>query len=231
MTAVVVLSGEECGTGGGVWASFPFVFSLGYIRAAFHSLSTVFFATGTMYSFILVAFHHAGEQPSVLYGSYEVIGNCVGAGNHRLFVTFLVFAVISTFYAFLMSIYVGWHVWPPLVYDPGYSLEELSKSSVGRFSAEILHALANTAFLLSARGIVLIYLCIASASVEVGIGLLLWQQLQFIYEGKTYLDHLSSGDGEVGESGWHNISVFFGCPYPISALRLSSSHTGKSHKK
>ncbi|CAN6463436.1 unnamed protein product [Victoria cruziana] len=259
---------------GGVWAAFPFVFALGYMWVALHSSLTVFFATGTMYSFILAAFRHAGEQASVLYGSYEVvrkdglhnyrfchycqkpksprthhcrscktcildmdhhcpfIGNCVGAGNHRLFVIFLAFAVISNFYALLMSVYVGWHVWPPLMYDPGYSLEELSRSSIGRFLAEILHALANTALLLSARGIVLIYLCIASASVEVGIGLLLWQQLQFIYEGKTYMDHLSSWDGEVGESGWHNVSVFFGCPYPVSVLRIfGSSHAGKSHKR
>ncbi|CAD6259097.1 unnamed protein product [Miscanthus lutarioriparius] len=84
-----------------------------------------------------------------------------------------------------------------------------------------------SAFFLSARGLVLVYLAFASLSVNAGIGVLLCQQLSYIYEGNTYLNHLSSPNPLHGERGLQNIVRFFGCPYPISRVLLRYSNTGK----
>ncbi|CAD6261759.1 unnamed protein product [Miscanthus lutarioriparius] len=88
-------------------------------------------------------------------------------------------------------------------------------------------SLHGSAFFLSARGLVLVYLAFASLSVNAGIGVLLCQQLSYIYEGNTYLNHLSSPNPLHGERGLQNIVRFFGCPYPISRVLLRYSNTGK----
>uniref|UniRef100_A0A0E0KWQ0 Palmitoyltransferase n=1 Tax=Oryza punctata TaxID=4537 RepID=A0A0E0KWQ0_ORYPU len=51
------------------------------------------------------------------------------------------------------------------------------------------------------------------AAVNAGIGVLLFQQLSYIYEGNTYLNRLSSPNVMHGERGLQNLIRFFGCPY------------------
>ncbi|CAD5187430.1 unnamed protein product, partial [Musa acuminata subsp. malaccensis] len=123
------------------------------------------------------------------------IGNCVGAANHRYFIAFLISVVISCAYVFLMTLYAGFRVWPPL------EIRNLALSGFGIGSAasivkEIVAALASSALLLSARGLILIYLSFASLSVEIGIVVLLWQQLYWIYEVYRVL----LGTGNAGKS-------------------------------
>lgn len=159
------------------------------------------------------------------------IGNCVGAGNHRYFIAFLSSAVISTMYASAMCAYVGFHLWRPLTYGSVSTLSIFSRDAALTALKEIVHAFLSSAFFLSARGLVLMYLAIASLSVQIGIGVLLWQQLQFIYEGKTYISNLSAQDSGSEERGCQNLFRFFGCPYWASRFLLGSSNSGKSHNK
>ncbi|PON36690.1 Zinc finger, DHHC-type, palmitoyltransferase [Parasponia andersonii] len=140
------------------------------------------------------------------------IGNCVGAGNHRHFIAFLISAAISMIYVAFVCTYAGLHVWPSLSYRS--HVNGYNSNMALRALKEIIFALLRSAVLLSARGLVLVYLFVSSVSVELGLSVLLWQQLCYIYEGKTYLSHLSSrGNNNVGERGCQNLSRFFGCPY------------------
>lgn len=93
---------------------------------------------------------------------------------------------------------------------------------------EIITTVASSAFFLSARGIILVYLAFASLSVNAGIAVLLCQQLSLIYEGNTYLGHISSPTDMHGERGLQNLVRFFACPYPFSRLLLGYTNTGKS---
>lgn len=158
------------------------------------------------------------------------IGNCVGAGNHRYFIAFLISAVISMVYVTVMSTYAGLHVWPPLSYRSLGHINGYSSNVALRVLKEVIFALLRSAVLLSARGLVLVYLFVSSVSVELGLSILLWQQLCYIYGGKTYLSHLSSrGNDDAGEKGCQNLSRFFGCPYFSS--RFLPNFRKKIHKK
>lgn len=159
------------------------------------------------------------------------IGNCVGAANHRHFIAFLISAIISMIYVSFMSTYVGLHIWPPLSYNSLSRLNQYnSREMVFRAIREVILALLSSALLLSTRGLVLVYLFVSSVSVGIGLGILLWQQLCYIYEGKTYLNHLSShGNDEVVTKDCQNLSHFFGCPYSLS--RYLPTFRKKRHKK
>ncbi|KAJ4973418.1 hypothetical protein NE237_006592 [Protea cynaroides] len=160
------------------------------------------------------------------------IGNCVGAANHRFFIAFLFSAVISTVYVSIMSAYAGFHLWPSL---PNMPLRHFTGSGTDvafRMLKEIVIAFFNSALVLSARGLVLAYLFIASLSVQIGLSVLLWQQICFIYEGKTYLSQLSSqGDTDVGKKGCQNLFRFLGCPYLASRYFQFLFNSKKSHSK
>ncbi|KAJ4822826.1 hypothetical protein Tsubulata_015828 [Turnera subulata] len=160
------------------------------------------------------------------------IGNCVGAGNHRHFIAFLVSAVISIAYVAIMSSYTGLRVWPEI---PSQSLGRIRGSSTyfaGRIMKETVSALLSSALLLSTRGLVLVYLFVASVSLEIGLCVLLWQQLYYIYAGKTYLSHLSSeGVDDDGEKDWKNIFRFFGFSYSVSRYLPTVRNSAKKHKK
>ncbi|XVF85643.1 hypothetical protein PTKIN_Ptkin17bG0132600 [Pterospermum kingtungense] len=162
------------------------------------------------------------------------IGNCVGAANHRHFIAFLFSAVFSTIYVSVMSAYAGLHIWPPLNYRSLGHLNGVSRNLALIALKEVMLALLSSAVQLSIRGLVLVYLFISSVSVEIGLSVLLWQQLCYIYEGKTYLSHLSSREGDqTGEKDCQNILLFFGFRYPILRyLPLPSlRNTRKKHKK
>ncbi|KAM0841095.1 hypothetical protein ACQ4PT_059231 [Festuca glaucescens] len=146
------------------------------------------------------------------------IGNCVGASNHRAFVIFLISVVTSCSYAAIMTIYASYHIWPPLHF-PNLSSYGHSMDSM-KVLMEIITTLASSAFFLSARGIILLYLVFASLSVNAGIAVLLCQQLSYIYEGNTYITRLSSSNVTQGERGLQNLVRFFGCPYPFSRVLL-----------
>ncbi|XP_010277286.1 PREDICTED: protein S-acyltransferase 11 [Nelumbo nucifera] len=259
---------------GGVWAVYPVVFSISYFCGVSHSIITVILAISTVSSFCLAAFFCAGTPPSILWGSYPVvgkaglenytfclycskpksprahhcrscgmcildmdhhcpfIGNCVGAANHRYFIAFLLSAVFSTTYVSIMTAYAGFHVWPPMSYRSVGHLTVFSRDMALRMVKEIIVAFLDSAVLLSPRGIVLVYLFVASLSVGIGLTVLLWQQLFYIYEGKTYLSHLSSrGDVEIGEKGCQNLYRFFGCPYSATRYLRCFFNIKKINKK
>lgn len=159
------------------------------------------------------------------------IGNCVGAANHRHFIAFLISAVISMIYVSIMSAYAGLHTWPPLAYRSlGHLNLNNNRDMVLRAMREVIFTLLRSALLLSTRGLVLVYLFVASVSVEIGLSVLLWQQLFYIYEGKTYLSHLNSHDNDaVGTKDCQNLLRFFGCPHSFS--RYLPTFQKKRHKK
>ncbi|XP_050131011.1 protein S-acyltransferase 11 isoform X1 [Malus sylvestris] len=145
------------------------------------------------------------------------IGNCVGAANHRHFIALLISVVTSTFYISIMAIYVCYHIWPSITYEAEDQLHAFDSYSAITAIREIIYGLLRSAVLLSPRGLLLLYLFISSVSLAIGLSILLWQQLSFIYEGKTYLNHLSSqGTDEVGEKDCQNLVRFFAFPYPLS---------------
>ncbi|KVH95770.1 hypothetical protein Ccrd_002144 [Cynara cardunculus var. scolymus] len=166
---------------------------------------------------------------SYFFGIFHsiMIGNCVGAGNHRSFILFLMSAVASTFYVSIISSYVAYQIWPPLRHIP---TAVLSRSTVVSVLTERTFAFLISVEYLPIRGFVLIYLFFASISVEIGLAVLLWQQLCYIYEGKTYLSQLSSHN-DVDEKDCQNIVRFFGFPYPATRYVLSIWNSKKSHKK
>ncbi|KAF4394771.1 hypothetical protein F8388_004746 [Cannabis sativa] len=147
------------------------------------------------------------------------IGNCVGAANHRYFIAFLISAVISMIYVTFMSTYAGLYVWPPLSYRAFGRIHGYSSNMASTALKEVMLALLRSAALLSARGLILVYLFVSSVSVEIGLSILLWQQLCYIYEGKTYLNSLSSHrNNDIEEKGCQNIWRFFGCPHSFSRI-------------
>ncbi|XP_010940329.1 protein S-acyltransferase 11 [Elaeis guineensis] len=154
------------------------------------------------------------------------IGNCVGAANHRFFIAFLMSVIISCTYVVLMMLYAGFHTWPPL------ELRTLGSTgfhivSGTRLAKEIVAALASSALLLSARGLVHIYLAFACLTVEIGLSVLLCQQLYYIYEGNTYINHINSRNGWHGEKGFQNLLRFFGCPYLFFKVLPGLANAGK----
>ncbi|MBA0572949.1 hypothetical protein Golob_000249, partial [Gossypium lobatum] len=211
--------------GGGLWAVHWFVFSVSYTFGIFHYILTAILAATTVSTFSLSAFRCAGTPPTVLWGSYPVvgkgdlenytfchycvkpksprahhcrscgtcvldmdhhcpfIGNCIGAANHRHFIAFLFSAVFSTIYISFLSAYAGLHIWPPVKYRSLGHLNGSGRDLAIRAFKEVMLAL-------------------------IGLSVLLWQQLCYIYEGKTYLSHLSSqgsGGDHIEEKGCQNI--------------------------
>ncbi|KAF5475700.1 hypothetical protein F2P56_007476 [Juglans regia] len=159
------------------------------------------------------------------------IGNCVGAANHRYFILFLISAVTSTIYVSIMSAYAGLRIWPSLTYSLGH-FSGFNMDLALRAMMEIFSAFLRSTVLLSARGLVLVYLFVCSVSVQIGLSVLLWQQLCFIYEGKTYLSHLSTRGNEeiIGRKDCQNLFRFFECPYSISRYLPNFVRSRKRHE-
>ncbi|XP_047338204.1 protein S-acyltransferase 11-like [Impatiens glandulifera] len=161
------------------------------------------------------------------------IGNCVGFANHRSFIAFLILAIISTFYVSIMSAYTVFSMFPPLRFTTtslspweGFS----SMFALGMIK-EIGLAFLTSALMLSTRGLILVYLFISSVSIEIGLSVLLWQQLCYIYEGDTYLSSLRRGNQANRDKDCQNIVRFFGCPYSIFRYFPSSWSSRKRHRK
>ncbi|TYH73677.1 hypothetical protein ES332_D05G346000v1 [Gossypium tomentosum] len=133
------------------------------------------------------------------------IGNCVGAANHRHFIAFLISAIFSTIYVTVMSAYTSFLIWPPLRYKPPEHSTIFSTGLVMLASREGLVALLSSAMELP--------------------------QLCYIYEGRTYLSHLSSREGDhVKEKDCQNLLRFFGCRYSMLRFLPTLRNSRKRHK-
>ncbi|KAL5759122.1 hypothetical protein ACOSP7_017643 [Xanthoceras sorbifolium] len=160
------------------------------------------------------------------------IGNCVGAGNHRHFIVFLISAVVSTIYVAIMCANVGLRIWPPFTYRSHSRVNGSDSYFALRILKEITVAFLSSAVLMSPRGILLLYLFISSISVNFGLSVLLWQQLYFIYEGKTYLSHLKyEGSEGPGKRDCQNLIHFFGFPFYASRYLPIIGKSQKKHMK
>lgn len=135
-------------------------------------------------------------------------------------------------YVSIISTYAALHVWPPINYVADQPINRLlSYKSTLNSLKETIFALLRSAVFLTPRGLVLVYLFIASVSVGIGLTILLWQQLSYIYRGKTYLSQLSAAEGEGGERDCKNFIRFFGCQYIIARYFPSFWNSSKTHKK
>ncbi|XP_021735388.1 protein S-acyltransferase 11-like isoform X2 [Chenopodium quinoa] len=158
------------------------------------------------------------------------IGNCVGAGNHRYFIGFLIVAVISVTYAAIMSAYAILHVLPSVGEGSFQEMHGLNSNiAFMGILKDIFIAFVTSAVFFSPRGLVLLYLFVASISVGIGLTVLLWQQLYFIYEGRTYLTSLSSQDD--AERDCRNLYRFFGFPHSFSLYFRVCCNSKKIHRK
>nr|KJB60841.1 hypothetical protein B456_009G328100 [Gossypium raimondii] len=232
---------------GGVWAAFPIIFLVSYTSGIVHSVITTILALTTISTFGLSAFQCAGAPPMILWGSYTVvgkgelenytfchycskpksprahhcrscgmcildmdhhcpfIGNCVGAANHRHFIAFLISAIFSTIYVTVMCAYTSFLIWPPLRYKPP------EHSTI--FSTGLM-------MLASREG----FVALLSSAMEL-------PQLCYIYEGRTYLSHLSSREGDhVKEKDCQNLLRFFGCRYSKLRFLPTLRNSRKRHK-
>lgn len=158
------------------------------------------------------------------------IGNCVGASNHRYFISFLIAAVISMAYAAAMSAYSAFRILPPLD-DRAVSLIRSASNNIALMGLlkEIFISMITSAVFFSTQGLVLLYICVASLSVEIGLTVLLWQQLYYIYEGRTYLTSLTSQG--AGERDCRNLYRFFGFSYLSTRYLPNCCNSRKIHRK
>lgn len=166
---------------------------------------------------------------------YLQIGNCVGAGNHRHFIGFLISTIISTMYVAMICTFCVSYMWPDnlQVRKIGLYASSMSRQVVTKIIKELVLGVMSCLLGLSTRGIILVYLIMISVSVQIGLWMLLWQQLCYIYEGQTYLSHLSSqtnnNNNRVAQKDCHNLLRFFGFPY--SVLRYLSVICWRSRKR
>jgi palmitoyltransferase len=131
-------------------------------------------------------------------------------------------------------------IWPTFFYVPIDLASTFKSTNLVHLVTAFVDALMNSSVVLSARAIALMYLIIAGLSVSIGIGVLLYQQVQLLYSGQNYIDSLKvRGDGAVEGSqfknGWENLFRIFGSRHPIFWLLpkkfKSSSLSKKSHEK
>ncbi|KAM3283634.1 protein S-acyltransferase 11-like [Capsicum chacoense] len=161
-----------------------------------------------------------------------LIGNCVGATNHRSFIIFLISAIISTIYVSIISVYAAFHFWPPLSDKPIHFFNGAVGQKLHlRTLKDVLLAFLEFASFVPVRGLVLVYLFIVSGSIQISLSALLWQQLCFINEGKTYLSHISTSEGdETAEKNCQNLIHFFGCPMTTRRFLPIFFSSRKKHK-
>ncbi|KNA16385.1 hypothetical protein SOVF_089410 isoform B [Spinacia oleracea] len=59
--------------GGGLWAIYPVVFSVGYLCGVIHCIITFILSVSTVSMFSLAAFTDAGTPPPIVWGSYPAV--------------------------------------------------------------------------------------------------------------------------------------------------------------
>jgi palmitoyltransferase len=147
------------------------------------------------------------------------IGNCVGAANHRSFILFLFFTVISTFYVCAMSMVTICKIWSDRMKSGELQLDGWAMTRM-EVLLSYLVVWIGSSLTSSVRAIGLIYLVVLSLSVMIGVGLLLHQQVRHIYEGKTFIESLQHHNGVVKgikapTPGWRNLRRLFGHGHPV----------------
>lgn len=261
--------------GGGIWAVYPFIFSISLFCGAFHSVITIVLSLSTLSTFCLAAFQSPGAPPRIVWGSYPAvgkggldnftfcqycsrpksprthhcrscgmcvldmdhhcpfIGNCVGAANHRSFIVFLISAVTSTIYVSLVTAFAALQLWPSFKYQTHLRFDSyITYQLMFKTLKEAALSFLRSAVFFTPKGLVLVYLFMASVSVEIGLSVLLWQQLCYIYKGRTYLSNLSASDNDEGsERDCRNFVSFFGCQYAVARYFPSFWNSKKIHKK
>ncbi|CAM6097998.1 unnamed protein product [Calypogeia fissa] len=140
------------------------------------------------------------------------IGNCVGANNHRHFILFLLYTVLSSVYVFGMALYTGLRIWPSVI--TSNRMDNFGNSLSFSMGAGALAVVAN-AILISGRAVALLYLLVASVAIVTGVGILLQQQLSFLYSGSTFIDSIQAASKSRGQEGWDNLRQVFGNGHPI----------------
>lgn len=134
-----------------------------------------------------------------------------------------------------MSAYASLHMSPPFLYSLGRLKGTTGRDLAWKLLNEIFVAFLRSALFLSSRGLVLVYLFIASVSLQIGLSILLWQQLSFIYQGKTYLSNLSSQtdneEEEEEKKDCQNLVRFFGFQYFVTRFLSNFWVTRKRHNK
>eukprot|EP00250_Pteridium_aquilinum_P011841 c20343_g1_i1 orf=573-1658(+) len=164
------------------------------------------------------------------------IGNCVGAANHRPFILFLLFAVLSNLYVFAMSVSAIIRIWKTTVDFPEV-LGVASSSQVVVMLATYLQVLLGSSVSSSVRALGLLYLVAVSVSVTIGVGLLLHQQVRQLYDGYTFIETLQHENGLARGTppgrGWRNLQRVFGHGHPVFWVfpKLVSGLNGKVHEK
>lgn len=139
------------------------------------------------------------------------------------------------FYVSLLSAYSALHIWPPIDYRTNRYIDGLNIYKLDlTILKETTLSLLSSALFITPRGLVLVYLFIASVAVQIGLSVLLWQQLCYIYKGKTYLSNLSSSSAneEPAERDCQNFVQFFGFQmYTASRYCPNFLNSRKSHDK
>ncbi|MCO5582355.1 hypothetical protein L7F22_036249 [Adiantum nelumboides] len=163
------------------------------------------------------------------------IGNCVGAANHRPFVLFLLFAVLSNVYVFLMSASAIIKIWQTHT-DMPEVLGVASSSQVVVVMATYLQALLGSSISSSVRGLGLLYLVAVSLSVTFGVGLLLHHHVRQLYDGDTFIETLQRESGVrrgLSQGEWKNFQKVFGYGNPLFWVlpRVVTGSNGKVHDK
>lgn len=163
------------------------------------------------------------------------IGNCVGAANHRPFVLFLFFAVLSNVYVFLMSVSAIVKIWKTQADLPEmFGVSSSSQAVV--VLATYLQALLGSSISSSVRALGLLYLVAVSLSVSIGVGLLLHHHVRQLYDGYTFIETLQRENGVtrgLPQGEWRNFQRVFGYGHPLFWVfpRLATGSNGKVHEK
>eukprot|EP00245_Coleochaete_scutata_P003490 TRINITY_DN15119_c0_g1_i1.p1 TRINITY_DN15119_c0_g1~~TRINITY_DN15119_c0_g1_i1.p1 ORF type:complete len:205 (+),score=14.82 TRINITY_DN15119_c0_g1_i1:46-615(+) len=129
------------------------------------------------------------------------IGNCVGAGNHRHFLLFLVWAQLSGVYMLGMGLWAGGLMWPTLIQLRNEHLHQAVSNSFNTGSSlffEILQLILTAQIDLTVRAIGVGYIIIAAIAVLFGLGILFCQQMRLVSLGQTYIDHIQLGTTASG---------------------------------
>ncbi|PPR99340.1 hypothetical protein GOBAR_AA21324 [Gossypium barbadense] len=224
---------------GGVWAAFPIIFLVSYTSGIVHSVITTILALTTISTFGLSAFQCAGAHPMILWGSYTVVGK---------FMLFVIRELCrrsesSALHSFSNFSYIQHNLRNSdvCIYEFPYmaAIEVQTARTLDHFQ----HGSGDVGK--QGRSCGIVKLSNGTAGKRVGFNLsfhcqhiggdklsvLLWQQLCYIYEGRTYLSHLSSREGDhVKEKDCQNLLRFFGCRYSMLRFLPTLRNSRKRHK-
>ncbi|CAJ1932929.1 unnamed protein product [Sphenostylis stenocarpa] len=216
---------------GGVWAVYPVVFAVSILCGVLHSVVTAILSIATISFFSFAAFRCAGAPPNTLWGSYPAVGK----GD--------------------LENYTYCHYCSKPKSPRAHHCRSCRKCILDMdhhcpFIGNCVGAANHRSFIgfLISAVLSTIYVSIMSVYAGlrvmpplkysvgringIGLSVLLWQQLSYIYEGKTYLSHLSSQtDNEEEKKDCQNLARFFGFQYSVTRFLPNFGVTQKRHIK